>query len=202
MEINAEMVKKLREKSGVGMMDCKKALVECQGEFDKASEYLREKGLDKAAKKSSRPTREGIIDTYIHLGSKIGVMLEIDCETDFVARNEVFKTLSHNIALHIAASAPSYVSKDEISADVIEKEKDIYRKQAINEGKPANIVDKIAEGKLLKYFQESCLLEQLYVKNPDMTVNDLLKENIVVIGENIIIKRFVRWVLGETSREE
>lgn len=202
MKINAEMVKKLREKSGVGMMDCKKALVECQGEFDKASEYLREKGLDKAAKKSSRPTREGIIDTYIHLGSKIGVMLEIDCETDFVARNEVFKTLSHNIALHIAASAPFYVSKDEISADVIEKEKDIYRKQAINEGKPANIVDKIAEGKLSKYFQESCLLEQLYVKNPDMTVNDLLKENIAVIGENIIIKRFVRWVLGETSREE
>jgi elongation factor Ts len=195
MEINAEMVKKLREKSGVGMMDCKKALVECQGDFGKASEYLREKGLDKVAKKAARPTREGIIDTYVHLGSKIGVMLELNCETDFVAKNEVFKTLSHNIALHIAAAAPTYVSSDE-------KEKEIYRKQALNEGKPANIVDKIAEGKIAKYFQETCLLEQLYVKNTDMTINGLLKENIIVIGENIIVKRFTRWILGETSKEE
>jgi elongation factor Ts len=202
MEINAEMVKKLREKSGVGMMDCKKALVECQGDFGKASEYLREKGLDKVAKKAARPTREGIIDTYVHLGSKIGVMLELNCETDFVAKNEVFKTLSHNIALHIAAAAPTYVSSDEISADIIEKEKEIYRKQALNEGKPANIVDKIAEGKIAKYFQETCLLEQLYVKNTDMTINGLLKENIIVIGENIIVKRFTRWILGETSKEE
>ena len=202
MEINAEMVKKLREKSGVGMMDCKRALVECQGDFGKAGEYLREKGLDKAAKKSTRPTREGIIDTYIHLGSKIGVMLELNCETDFVAKNEVFKTLSHNIALHIAAAAPTYVSSDEISADIIEKEKEIYRKQAINEGKPAHIVDKIADGKIAKYFQETCLLEQLYVKNTDMTISGLLKENIIVIGENIIVKRFARWVLGETSKEE
>ncbi len=202
MEINAEMVKKLRAKSGVGMMDCKKALVECQGDFDKAGEYLREKGLDKVAKKSARPTREGIIDTYIHLGSKIGVMLELNCETDFVAKNDVFKALSHNIALHIAAAAPTYVSSDEISADVIEKEKDIYRKQAINEGKPENIVDKIAEGKISKYFQETCLLEQLYVKNTDMTIGGLIKENIIVIGENIIVKRFARWILGETSPEE
>lgn len=202
MEINAEMVKKLREKSGVGMMDCKRALVECQGDFGKAGEYLREKGLDKAAKKSARPTREGIIDTYIHLGLKIGVMLELNCETDFVAKNDVFKTLSHNIALHIAAAAPTYVSSDEISADMIEKEKEIYRKQAINEGKPANIVDKIADGKIAKYFQETCLLEQLYVKNTDMTISGLLKENIIVIGENIIVKRFARWVLGETSKEE
>jgi elongation factor Ts len=202
MEINAEMVKKLREKSGVGMMDCKKALVECKGDFVKASEYLREKGLDKVAKKAARPAREGIIDTYIHLGSKIGVMLELNCETDFVAKNEVFKTLSHNIALHIAAAAPTYVSSDEIPADIIEKEKEIYRKQAINEGKPANIVDKIAEGKIAKYFQETCLLEQLYVKNTDMTINGLLKENIIVIGENIVVKRFVRWILGETSKEE
>ncbi|HEX7561476.1 MAG TPA: translation elongation factor Ts [Candidatus Humimicrobiaceae bacterium] len=202
MEINAGMVKKLREKSGVGMMDCKKALVECQGDFIKASDYLREKGLDKVAKKATRPTREGIIDTYIHLGSKIGVMLELNCETDFVAKNEVFKTLSHNIALHIAAAAPTYVSSDEIPADIIEKEKEIYRKQALNEGKPANIVDKIAEGKIAKYFQDTCLLEQLYVKNTDMTINGLIKENIIVIGENIIVKRFVRWILGETSKEE
>ncbi len=202
MEINAELVKKLREKSGVGMMDCKKALVECQGDFNKASEYLREKGLDKAAKKAARPANQGIIDSYIHLGSKIGVMLEINCETDFVARNEIFKNLSHNIALHIAAAAPLYVSRDEIPDEVIEKEKDIYRKQAINEGKPANVVDKIAEGKLSKYFQETCLLDQLYVKDNDLTVGDLITENIAKIGENILIKRFARWVLGETSSEE
>jgi elongation factor Ts len=202
MEINAELVKKLREKSGVGMMDCKKALVECDGDFNKAGEYLREKGLDKAAKKAARPANQGILDSYIHLGSKIGILLEINCETDFVARNEVFKSLSHNISLHIAAAAPLYVSRDEIPAETIEKEKDIYRKQAINEGKPANVVDKIAEGKLAKYFQETCLLDQLYVKDNDITVGDLIKDNIAKIGENIVVKRFVRWVLGETSSEE
>jgi elongation factor Ts len=202
MEINAELVKKLREKSGVGMMDCKKALVECQGDFNKASEYLREKGLDKAAKKAARPANQGIIDSYIHLGSKIGIMLEINCETDFVARNEIFKNLSHNIALHIAAAAPVYVSKDEIPAEVIEKEKEIYRKQAINEGKPANVIDKIADGRLAKYFQETCLLDQLYAKDNDLTVGELIIENIAKIGENIVIKRFARWVLGETSPEE
>jgi elongation factor Ts len=199
MEITAEMVKKLREKSGVGMMDCKKALVDCKGDFDKSCEYLREKGLDKASKKAKRPTKEGIIDSYIHLGSKIGVLLEINCETDFVAINEVFKNLSHNIALHIAASAPLYVSKEDVPEEVINKEKDIYKKQALNEGKPESVVDKIAEGRLNKYYQENCLMEQLYVKNNDITISDLIKENIALIGENIIIKRFVRYVLGETS---
>ncbi|MBM3713460.1 MAG: translation elongation factor Ts [Actinobacteria bacterium] len=202
MEITADIKKKLREKSGVGMMDCKKALVESGGDFEKACRYLREKGLDKAAKKASRPTREGIIDSYIHLGSKIGVLLEINCETDFVAKNEVFKNFSHNIALHIAASSPLYVSKEHIPEDIIGKEKEIYKRQAINEGKPEKIVDKIAEGKLSKYYQETCLLDQLYVKNSDITVGDYLKENIAVIGENIVIKRFVRWVLGETSAKE
>jgi elongation factor Ts len=202
MEISAEMVKKLREKSGVGMMDCKRALTECNGDFNKAGEYLREKGLDKAAKKASRPTKEGILDSYIHLGSKIGVIMEINCETDFVARNEMFKDLAHNILLHIAASAPIYVSKEEIPQDVIEKEKDIYRKQALNEGKPANIVDKIAEGKITKYYQEVCLLEQFYVKNNDITIKELLNDYIAKIGENLVIKRFVRWVLGETSKED
>lgn len=202
MEITADTVKKLREKSGVGMMDCKKALVESGGDFDKAYQYLREKGLDKASKKATRPTREGIIDSYIHLGSKIGVMLEINCETDFVARNEVFKNLSHNIALHIAAASPLYVSKDDIPEGIIEKEKEIYRRQAINEGKPAGVVEKIAEGKLSKYYQETCLLEQLYVKNNDITVGNYIKENIALLGENIVVKRFVRWVLGETSQEE
>ena len=199
MKITAEMVKKLREKSGVGMMDCKKALVDCKGDFDKACEYLREKGLDKASKKAKRPTKEGIIDSYIHLGSKIGVLLEINCETDFVAINEVFKNLSHNIALHIAASAPLYVSKEDVPEEVINKEKDIYKKQALNEGKPESVVDKIAEGRLNKYYQENCLMEQLYVKNNDITISDLIKENIALIGENIVIKRFVRYVLGETS---
>jgi elongation factor Ts len=199
MKITAEMVKKLREKSSVGMMDCKKALVDCKGDFDKACEYLREKGLDKASKKAKRPTKEGIIDSYIHLGSKIGVLLEINCETDFVAINEVFKNLSHNIALHIAASAPLYVSKEDVPEEVINKEKDIYKKQALNEGKPESIVDKIAEGRLNKYYQENCLMEQLYVKNNDITISDLIKENIALIGENIVINRFVRYVLGETS---
>jgi elongation factor Ts len=201
MEINAEMVKKLRQKSGVGMMDCKKALVECKGDFDKASEYLREKGLDKAAKKATRPTKEGLIDSYIHLGSKIGVMLEINCETDFVAINDTFKNLSHNIALHIAASSPLYVSREEVPESVIEKEKDIYTKQALNEGKPANVVDKIADGRLNKFYQENCLLEQLYVKNNDITIGDLVKEHIALFGENIVIKRFIRFVLGETEKE-
>jgi elongation factor Ts len=199
MKITAEMVKKLREKSSVGMMDCKKALVDCKGDFDKACEYLREKGLDKASKKAKRPTKEGIIDSYIHLGSKIGVLLEINCETDFVAINEVFKNLSHNIALHIAASAPLYVSKEDVPEEVINKEKDIYKKQALNEGKPESVVDKIAEGRLNKYYQENCLMEQLYIKNNDITISDLIKENIALIGENIVIKRFVRYVLGETS---
>jgi len=202
MEINAETVKKLREKTGVGMMDCKKALVECKGDFEKAGQYLREKGLDKAAKKSSRPTREGIIDTYIHLGSKIGVMLEINCETDFVAKNEVFKELSHNIALHIAAASPLYVSKEDVPQEIVAREMDIYKKQALNEGKPENVVEKIAEGKLSKFFQEICLLEQLYVKNNDVKIKDLINENIARIGENITLKRFTRWVLGETSSEE
>jgi elongation factor Ts len=201
MEINAEMVKKLRQKSGVGMMDCKKALVECKGDFDKASEYLREKGLDKAAKKATRPTKEGLIDSYIHLGSKIGVMLEINCETDFVAINDTFKNFSHNIALHIAASSPLYVSREEVPETVIEKEKDIYAKQALNEGKPVNVVDKIAEGRLNKFYQENCLLEQLYVKNNDITINDYVKEHIALFGENIVIKRFIRFVLGETEKE-
>jgi elongation factor Ts len=199
MEITAEMVKKLREKSGVGMMDCKKALVDCKGDFDKALGYLEKKGLEKASKKAKRPTKEGIIDSYIHLGSKIGVLLEINCETDFVAMNEVFKNLSHNIALHIAASAPLYVLKEDVPEEVINKEKDIYKKQALNEGKPESIVDKIAEGRLNKYYQENCLMEQLYVKNNDITISDLIKENIALIGENMVIKRFVRYVLGETG---
>ena len=202
MEISAEMVKKLREKTGVGMMDCKTALVECKGDFDKASEYLREKGLDKVAKKASRPTKEGIIDSYIHLGSKIGVLLELNCETDFVAKNEVFRDFSHNLLLHVAAAAPTYVSREDVPEEVVVAEKEVYKKQALNEGKPEKVLERIADGKMNKFYQENCLLDQLYIKNNDITVNELLKEKIALIGENIVIKRFVRWVLGEKTSKD
>ncbi len=195
--IKAELVKKLREKSGVGMMDCKEALVESNGDMEKAEKILREKGLAKASKKSLRPTKEGIIDSYIHIGSKIGVLVEINCETDFVARNKIFKEFVHNVALHIAASAPTYVSAEDVPDEVIRKEKDIYKKQALNDGKPENILDRIADGKLKKFYMENCLLEQPYVKDNDVTVGELVKQNIAKIGENIVIKRFTIYVLGE-----
>jgi len=199
MKITADMVKELRKESGVGMMDCKEALVECKGDFKKAGEYLREKGFLKASKKSTRAAKEGVIDSYIHLGSKIGVLLEINCETDFVAKNEVFKNLAHDISLHIAAAAPIYISKDDVSGEVIEKEKEIYKKQALNEGKPEKIINKIAEGKLKKYYEENCLLNQLFVKDNNITIEEFVKQNISKIGENIVIKRFTRYVLGEKS---
>lgn len=197
VEIKAGQVKELRDKSGVSMMECKKALQESNGDISKAELILREKGLAAANKKSSRATNQGLIDSYIHLGSKIGVLLEVNCETDFVARNEMFKDFVHNIALHIAASAPKYVSKEDIPAEVIEAEKEIYRKQALNEGKPEAVLEKIAEGKLKKFYEDNCLTDQAYVKDNDLTVGDLLKEAILKIGENIVIKRFVRFVLGE-----
>jgi len=197
MEIKAELVKELREKSSAGMMDCKKALVESNGDIKKAEEILKENGLAKASKKASRATKEGIIDSYIHIGSKIGIMLEVNCETDFVARNEMFKNFVHDIALHITAAAPLYVSKEDVPQEVLDKEKELYRKQALNEGKPEKIIDKIAEGKLKKYYEENCLLEQPFVKDNDVKIGDLLKQNIAKIGENIVIKRFERYILGE-----
>lgn len=197
MEIKTELVKELRIKSSAGMMDCKKALVESKGDLVKAESLLREKGLAQASKKASRATKEGIIESYIHNGSKIGVLVEVNCETDFVARNQVFKSLVHDIALHIAAANPAYVTVDEVPADEVEKEKEIYKKQALNDGKPENIVEKIAEGRIKKYYEESVLLEQAFVKDPDKKIDELLKENIAKIGENIVIKRFCRFVLGE-----
>ncbi|MBA7508393.1 Elongation factor Ts [subsurface metagenome] len=197
MEIKVELVKELREKSSAGMMDCKKALVESNGDIKKAEEILKEKGLAKASKKASRATKEGIIDSYIHTGSKIGVMVEVNCETDFVARNEMFKNFVHDIALHITAAAPLYVSKEDVPQEVLDKEKELYRKQALNEGKPEKIIDKIAEGKLKKYYEENCLLEQLFVKDNDVKIGDLLKQHIAKMGENIVIKRFERYILGE-----
>lgn len=196
-EIKADLVKKLREKSGVGMMECKKALTEACGDMNKAELILRERGLAAASKKSNRTTNQGVIDSYIHPGSKIGVLLEVNCETDFVARNEQFKELVHNIALHIAAAAPVYVSSEDIPSEIIEAEKDVYKKQALNEGKPEGVVEKIAQGKLKKFYEENCLLNQLYVKDNDITINDLVKQAIAKIGENIVIKRFCRFMLGE-----
>ncbi len=197
MEIKAELVKELREKSNAGMMDCKVALVDCKGDIKKAEQLLKERGLAQASKKALRATKEGLIESYIHLGSKVGVMVEVNCETDFVARNEMFKNLVHDIALHIAAAAPLYVSIEDVPQEVLDKEKELYKKQAINEGKPDKILDKIAEGKLKKYYEENCLLEQPFVKDNDIKIGDLVKHNIAKIGENIVIKRFTRYVLGE-----
>ncbi len=197
MEIKPGLVKELRIKSSAGMMACKKALLESNGDLVKAESLLKERGLAQASKKASRAAKEGIIESYIHHGSKIGVLVEVNCETDFVARNEIFKSLVHDIALHIAAADPAYVTIDEVPADEIEKEKEIFKKQALNDGKPEKIVEKIAEGKIRKYYEESVLLEQAFVKDPDKKIDDLLKENIAKIGENIVIKRFCRFVLGE-----
>ena len=197
-EISATMVKQLREKTGSGMMDCKKALAECNGDMEKAVEFLRKKGLATAQKRAGRAMTEGTIHAYIHTGGKLGVLVEINCETDFVARNEDFKEFSKNIAMHIAASNPLGISPEDVSQDIIDKEKDIYRAQAAEMGKPENVVEKIVEGKVQKFFKDNCLLKQAYVRDPDITVSDLLNELIAKIGENITIKRFVRYQIGES----
>ncbi|HHW92520.1 MAG TPA: translation elongation factor Ts [Firmicutes bacterium] len=197
--VTAAQVKELREKTGAGMMDCKKALLESNGDLEKAMEILREKGLAAAAKRAGRVTGEGIIDSYIHAGGKIGVLVEVNCETDFVARNQQFKEFAHNIAMQIAATNPSYVSIEEVPEEVVAREREILRQQALNEGKPEKIVDKIVDGRLAKFYQEVCLLEQAYIRDQDRTVKDLLAEQIATIGENISIRRFVRFVLGEES---
>ncbi len=197
MEITASMVKELREKTGAGMMDCKKALKECDGDIEKATSYLRELGVLKAAKKADRAVNEGIIYSYIHPGDKLGVLVEVNCETDFVARNADFREFVKNIAMQIAASNPIVVEREELDPKLIEEERQIYRTQAIGEGKPEKIVDKIVDGKLEKYYQEVCLNEQPFVKDPNVTINDLLTEKIATIGENISIRRFARFRLGE-----
>ncbi|KAB3535850.1 translation elongation factor Ts [Alkaliphilus pronyensis] len=196
MSITAGMVKELREKTGAGMMDCKKALSDTNGDMEKAIEVLREKGLAAVAKKSGRIAAEGLVESYIH-GGRIGVLVEVNSETDFVAKNQEFKDFVRDVAMQIAASNPLYVKREEVPTDNIEKEKDILRKQALNEGKPEKIVDKMVEGRIEKYYKEVCLLEQPFVKNPDITVKDLLTEKISKIGENISIRRFVRFEVGE-----
>ncbi len=196
-EVTAEMVKELREKTGAGVMDCKQALQEADGDFDKAIEILRKKGAASAQKRLGRETKEGVIDAYIHPGNRLGVLIEVNCETDFVARNEEFRQFVRNMAMQVAASNPQVVSREDLPQELVEKELEIYRSQAREQGKPEHIIDKIAQGKLEKYYQEVCLLEQAYIRDPDRTVEDILNEIRAKIGENIIIKRFVRYQLGE-----
>ena len=195
--ISASTVKELREISGAGMMDCKRALTEASGDLEKAIDILRKTGMAKARKKSGRSAKEGIILPYIHPGAKLGVLLEINCETDFVANTDDFKNLSKDIAMHIAASAPMSVSREEIPQETLEREKEIYADQARQSGKPENIIEKMTEGRLNKFYQENVLLEQIFVKDPDKTVADLITETVAKLGENILISRFSRFQLGE-----
>ncbi|MDI6630928.1 MAG: translation elongation factor Ts [Bacillota bacterium] len=197
VEISAKLVKELRERTGAGMMDCKKALTETGGDMEKAILYLREKGLAAAAKRAGRVAKEGLVSAYVHPGNRVGVLVEVNCETDFVAKTEDFKNFVHDIALQIAASRPEYISRDDLPAEVIAREKEILRAQALNEGKPEKVIEKMVEGRIEKFFKETCLLEQPFIKNPDVTVKDLLHEIIGRIGENIVIRRFVRYELGE-----
>jgi elongation factor Ts len=196
-DITAAMVKQLREKTGAGMMDCKSALAESKGDLDKAIEFLRKKGLATAQKRAGRTMSQGVIESYIHMGGKIGVMVEVNCETDFVAKTDDFKEFARNIAMHVAAVSPVGILPEDVPADILEKEKEIYRAQALELGKPENMVDKIAEGKLKKFFKESCLMNQPYVKDPNLTVADYLNEVVAKTGENITIRRFARFQVGE-----
>jgi len=193
------MVRKLREETGAGMMDCKSALVEAKGDGEAARELLRKKGLAAAAKKAGRAASEGMVGTYIHPGAKVGVLLEVNCETDFVAKTAEFQALVKDIAMHVAATSPLYVAKEEVPAEVLDKEKEIYRAQAAAEGKPANVQEKIAEGKLKQYYASFCLLEQPFVKDTAKTVGQLVQEKIAIIKENIVVRRFARFRVGEET---
>ena len=195
--ISAKMVKQLREKTGAGIMDCKQALSECDVDLDQAVDFLRKKGLATAAKRAGRAITEGIIHSYIHMGGKLGVLVEIGCETDFVAKNEDFQEFAKNISMHIAAASPLGINAEDVPEEVVNKEREIYRAQAIEMGKPENMIDKITDGKLNKFIKESCLLNQAYVRDPQITIADLLNELIAKIGENITIKRFARFQIGE-----
>ena len=199
MSVDMSLVKKLREQTGVSILECKKAIDEANNDFDKAVELLRKKGFEKAKSKASRETKQGAIGSYIHTNGKIGVLLELGCETDFVAKNEDFLALMKELNLQIAAMNPGYISKDHIPEDVIEKEKEIYREQMKNSGKPDNIIEKIVEGKLKKYYTEVCLLNQVYFKNDKQTIEDLIAEKIHKLGENIIVKRYIRYQVGEEA---
>jgi elongation factor Ts len=195
-KINAAMVKQLREKTGAGIMDCKEALQTSEGDIEKSIAFLRKKGLATAAKRAGRAMTQGLVYSYIHTGGKLGVLVEVNCETDFVAKNEDFHDFAKNIAMHIAATSPVGITSDDVSQEVIDKEKEIYRAQAMEMGKPEKMIDKIAEGKLNKFFKDNCLMDQLYIRDPKITITDLLNEMIAKIGENISIKRFARFQIG------
>ena len=201
MSVDAKTVKVLREKTGAGMMDCKRALVETKGDLEKAVEELRKAGVAKAEKKGSRTAQEGLIYSYIHHGGRLGVLLEVNCETDFVAKTDGFKELVHNLSIQIAATNPVSVSRDSISEDIVKKEKNIYMEQAKSSKKPENVIEKIVEGKMDKYFQENCLLEQPFIKDPDKTIKDLITETIATLGENISVGRYIRFAIGESHNE-
>lgn len=194
---SASDIKDLRASTGAGMLDCQKALKECNGDMDKAIAYLREKGIAAAAKKATRIAAEGLVTSYIHMGGRIGVLVEVNCETDFVAKSEAFQLLCKDIAMQIAAAKPEFVRKEDVPAENLEKEKEILRVQAINEGKPAAIVEKMVEGRVKKYYQDVCLMEQSFVKDPDKTITDLITEATLKIGEKLSIRRFVRYEVGE-----
>lgn len=195
--ISAQQVKELREATGAGVLECRKALQQAGGDFDKAVAILREKGLSAAAKKAGREAREGIIELYSHGGGRVGVMVEVNCETDFVARTDQFRTFAHDLALHVAANSPRYLDVADVPAEVLESERSIARNRALAEGKPEKILDKIVEGRVEKFYQEACLMRQPFVKDESVTISDLLKQTISAIGENVIIRRFARWQLGE-----
>jgi elongation factor Ts len=197
MEISSKQVKELRDRTGAGMMECKRALEESKGDLEAAIDLLRSRGAAKAAKRADRETKEGAVGSYIHMGGKIGVLVEVGCETDFVARNDEFQELVRNLAMHIAAASPLAVSSDQIPEDLVERERGVFREQVRQEGKPENLWDRIVEGKLKKYYQENTLLDQPYVRDPDMSVGQLVQEVSAKTGENIVVRRFARYALGE-----
>lgn len=200
MAITTEQIKELREATAAGILDCRKALESADGDFDKAVDYLREKGLAKAAKRSDREASEGVLELYSHGNGRVGVMVEVNCETDFVARSESFRKFAHEVALQIAAAAPVYIRKEDVPAEVLEHEREIARARALEEGKPAQVVERIVDGRIEKYYDEACLLRQPYIRDEQVTIEKLLAQNIGSIGENIVIRRFVRWEVGESIK--
>ncbi|MEW6401332.1 MAG: translation elongation factor Ts [Chloroflexota bacterium] len=202
MEITTEMIKQLRAATSAPMLDCRKALQEANGDFQKAVDYLREKGMATAAKRADRVASNGVVELYSHGGGRVGVMVEVNCETDFVARSEQFRTLAHELALQIAASAPKYIRAEEIPAGELEHEKEIARARAKEEGKPDNVLDRIVEGRLDKYKDEVCLLRQTYIRDENITIEKLILQNVAAIGENVVVRRFQRWELGESSSQQ
>tara|TARA_B000000460_G_C21386796_1_gene336351 strand:- start:126 stop:743 length:618 start_codon:yes stop_codon:yes gene_type:complete len=199
MNIDAKIVKSLRDKTGAGMMDCKKALVETKGNLDKAVDHLRKSGIAKAEKKGERIAKEGLVFSYIHHGGRLGVLVELNCETDFVAKTEGFSDLAHNLAMQVAATNPLSISREDIDNTILEREKAIYSDQAKESGKPENIIDKMVDGRIEKFYAESCLLEQQFIKDPDRKIGDLMTEAVATLGENIVINRFIRFAVGESS---